>query len=345
MSKQLIFWFEELGPEHNDVVGKKCANLGKLTSMGLAVPPGFALSIDMYLAFLQTTGLGGQLSSYVEAYGGLKGANITAYEALSKKLRGAIENQEMPPNLKEMITSYYAELCEKTGMDDLAVSVRSAGTQSRPGMFETYLNVSGIDDVLAKVRKVWASAYTPRAIAFRSNKDLPIIGDELGVAIPKMVNSRASGIAFTVNPVDGDASQILLEANWGLGEGVVSGAESVDGFVVDKKRLEIKDRHIGNKTKYVIYTENGADWADMPDKLRGVSCLSDEEVIEIARVAKSTEERLKAPQDMEWAIDQDLPFPESLFWLQTRKAKVAAKKVESASAHIADLISKKLKGF
>lgn len=74
MSKQIIFWFEELGPEHNDVVGKKCANLGKLTRMELAVPPGFALSIDMYLEFLQATGLGEQLSSYVNACGDLKGA-------------------------------------------------------------------------------------------------------------------------------------------------------------------------------------------------------------------------------------------------------------------------------
>jgi pyruvate,water dikinase len=212
-------------------------------------------------------------------------------------------------------------------------------------MFETYLNVSGIADVLIKVKKVWASAYTPRAIAFRSNKGLPVIGDELGVAIPKMVNSRASGIAFTVNPVDGDATQILLEANWGLGEGVVSGAESVDGFVVNKERLEIQERHVGNKSKYVIFTENGADWADMPEKLRPISCLSDEEIIEIARIAKATEASLGAPQDMEWAIDQDLPFPESLFWLQTRKAKVAAKKISSTSEHIADLLAKKLKGL
>jgi pyruvate,water dikinase len=345
MSKQIIFWFEELGPEHNDVVGKKCANLGKLTTMGLAVPPGFALSIDMYLEFIKTTGVDEQLASHVTACGDLKGANISIYEELSATMRSTIENQEMPTNIKELISSYYAELCEKTGIEDLAVSVRSAGTQSRPGMFETYLNVSGIDDVLAKVRKVWASSYTPRAIAFRSNKGLPVIGDELGVAIPKMVKSRASGIAFTVNPVDGDASKILLEANWGLGEGVVSGAESVDGFVVNKDTLEIEERHVGNKTKYVIYTENGADWADMPEKLRNVSCLSDEEIIEVARVAKSTEASLNDPQDMEWAIDQDLDFPNSLFWLQTRKAKVAAKKAESTSAHIADLISKKLKGF
>ena len=342
VNKQLIYRFEELGPEHNDLVGKKCANLGKMVHMGLAVPPGFALSIDMYREFIQTTGVADSLASCVKECGELKGAGIDLYEDLSEQLRNVIENQEMPPALKEIISSYYEELCEKTRLENLAVSVRSAGTQSRPGMFETYLNVCGMNEILDKVKKVWSSAYTPRAIAFRANKELPILGDELGVAIPKMVNARASGIVFTVNPVDGDSSKILLEANWGLGEGVVSGAESVDGFVVNKKGLGIEGAHIGYKSKYVIYADKGADWADVPDKMRRLPCISEDEVREIAGIARSTEESLGRPQDMEWAIDQDLPFPESLFWLQTRQAKVAPKKVESAAGHIADLLAKKL---
>jgi pyruvate,water dikinase len=341
-SKQLIYWFEELGPEHNDQVGKKCANLGKMIAMGLAVPPGFALSIDMYREFIRTTGVADKLTSFIKESGKLKGAGIDLFEDLSEQLRSVIENQEIPPALKVRISSHYEALCEKTKTDNLAVSVRSAGTQSRPGMFETYLNVGGIHDVLDRVKKVWASAYTPRAIAFRANKELPVLGDELGVAIPKMVNARASGIVFTVNPVDGDSSKILLEANWGLGEGVVSGAESVDGFVVNKKGLEIEGVHIGNKSKYVINSEKGADWADVPEKMRRLPCISDGEIREIAGIAKSTEETLGRPQDMEWAIDQDLPFPESLFWLQTRQAKVAAKKVESVAEHIADLMAKSL---
>ncbi len=339
----LIFRFEELGPEHNDVVGKKCANLGKMIRMELAVPPGFALSIDMYREFIRRTGIDNQLAAHVQKCGDLKGAGIAEFEALSELLRGTIENQEMPPTLRELISGYYGRLCDQSGVEDLKVSVRSAGTQSRPGMFETYLNVCGIDSVLDKVKRVWASAYTPRAIAFRANKGFPILGDELGVAIPKMVNARASGIAFTVNPVDGDASRILLEANWGLGEGVVCGAESVDGFVVVKESLSVSDRHIGNKSKCVMNTDTGADWAAVPDDKRRRPCLSDEEIIEIARIAKSTETRLGAPQDMEWAIDQELPFPRSLFWLQTRKAKVAARKTVSTAEHIADLMARSLR--
>jgi len=338
----MIYWFEELGQEHNNMVGKKCANLGEMTRMGLAVPPGFAISIDLYREFLGGTGIADQMSSYIGGLGELKGERIGKFEEISGRLRSLIENAEMPPSIEERIRSYYSMLCDKTGIENVPVSVRSAGTESRPGMFETYLNVRGIVDVLEKVKKVWASSYTPRAIAFRANRGIPILGDELGVAIPKMVNSRASGIAFTVNPVDGDGSKILLEANWGLGEGVVSGAESVDGFVVDKDKLEIAARHPGKKIKCVVYTENGADWADVPDHMQDMPCISDEEVI---RVAKAAEKTLAGPQDMEWAIDQDLAFPESLFWLQTRPAKVAAKKQESTASHLADMIAKKLRGF
>ncbi|MBN1102878.1 MAG: PEP/pyruvate-binding domain-containing protein [Deltaproteobacteria bacterium] len=345
IDQKLIHWFEELGQEHNDMVGKKCANLGQMTRMGLAVPPGFALSLDVYRLFVKESGLIEEMERYVQKFGDLKGEGIAVFEEISQTLRDMIESREIPQEIGSQINDYYDELSHRLGISNPAVSVRSAGTESRPGMFETYLNVKGQEDLLEKVKKVWASAYTSRAIAFRANKGFSILGDELGVAIPKMVNARASGIAFTVNPVDGDESKIILEANWGLGEGVVSGAESVDGFVIDKETLEIAARHVGNKSKCVVYTEDGADWADVPAHMRGMPCISDEEIVEIARVARSAEKTLNGPQDMEWAIDRDLPFPGSLFWLQTRPAKVAAKKKESAASHIADLIAKKLRGF
>jgi pyruvate,water dikinase len=163
--------------------------------------------------------------------------------------------------------------------------------------------------------------------------------------VPKMVNAHASGSAFTVNPVDGDSSKITIEANWGLGAGVVSGDESVDMFQVDKNILEIASKHTGNKRRGVFYTETGADWADVPARIRCIPCILDEEVVEIARVAKSVEEILESPQDMEWAIDQDIDFPRNIFWVQTRPAKVAAREVASAANHIADLMAKQFLGF
>jgi len=339
-SNKLIYWFEEIGKEHNDFVGKKCANLGEMTRMGLAVPPGFALSLDAYRLFVKETGLASEMEQFVQKFGDLKGQGITVFDQMSQTLRDMIEAREIPENLKIQILGYYEELSSRLGVDAPAVSVRSAGTESRPGMFETYLNVKGREDLLEKVKKVWASAYTTRAVAFRINKGLAVLGDELGVAIPKMVNARASGITFTVDPVTADDSKILLEANWGLGEGVVSGAESVDGFVVDKKSMEIVARHVGEKVKCVMYTKDGADWVDVPDHMQSMPCISDEEILEIGRVAKAAEKTLGGPQDMEWAVDQDFPFPENLFWLQTRPAKVGVRKPESATDRIIDLMAK-----
>ncbi|MEW6663757.1 MAG: PEP/pyruvate-binding domain-containing protein [Thermodesulfobacteriota bacterium] len=338
---KLMFWFEEIGKEHNDIVGKKCANLGEMTRMGLAVPPGFALSLDVYRLFVKESGLGEEMERYVQKFGDLKGQGIAVFDEMSQTLRGMVEAREIPEHLKAQIVGYYQELSRRLGVDSPAVSVRSAGTESRPGMFETYLNVKGQDDLLEKVKKVWASAYTPRAIAFRANKGFPILGDELGVAIPKMVNARASGIAFTVNPVDGDASKIILEANWGLGEGVVSGAECVDGFIVNRQDFVILKRNVGNKTRCVMNVGTGADWVDVPDSMRCMPCMDDQEVVEVSKLAVTLEEKLGCPQDVEWAIDQDLPFPRNIFHLQTRPAKVQAKKPVSTTDRILELMAKR----
>ncbi len=340
-SEKLIFWFEELGKEHNDLVGKKCANLGVMCQMGLPVPPGFAISIEMYKRFVEETGTIKEISDYVKRLGPLKGQGIKIFEEASQTIQRLIEEKEIPSGLKELIKRHYTELCQKVGLDEVAVSVRSAGVESRPGMFETYLNVRGIEEVLEKVKKVWASAYTARAIAFRVNKDLPLIGDELGVAIPKMVNACSSGIGFTVNPVTGDESKIVIECNWGLGEGVVSGVESVDRFVVDKESLEIIEKFVGKKEKQVLSKKKGVVWEEVPLDKQSIPCLRDEEAIEVAKLAKTLEQSLGCPQDMEWAIDLDLPFPKNIFLLQTRPAKVAVKKPLSPTERIIDLIAKK----
>jgi pyruvate,water dikinase len=341
MAADCIFRIEELGQEFNNRVGKKCANLGEMTRMGLAVPPGFALSLDVYRLFVKESGLAEEMERYVQKFGDLKGQGIGVFEEMSRTMREMIEAREIPESLKTEILGYYDELSGRLGVDNLPISVRSAGTESRPGMFETYLNVKGHQDLLEKVKKVWASAYTTRAIAFRANKGLPILGDELGVAIPKMVNARAAGIAFTVNPVDGDASKVILEANWGLGEGVVSGAECVDGFIVGKQELAILKRSIGDKTRCVMNVRNGADWVDVPENMRRMPCLDDQEVIEVAKLAITLEEKLGSPQDVEWAIDQDLPFPKNIFHLQTRPAKVQVKKPVSTTDRIIDLLAKR----
>src|SRR4030043_58857 len=173
---KLIFRVEELGEEHNNLVGKKCANRGEMTRMGLPVPPGFAISIEVYRKFAEETGGAEETSRYVSSLGELKGQNVALFDELSQNIRGMIEGKEIPEDIKRLVGSYYEELCNKTGIPNVAVSVRSSGMESRPGMFETYLNVIGIKDVVDKISKVCLSPFGSWAIPIGFCKDFPSIG-------------------------------------------------------------------------------------------------------------------------------------------------------------------------
>jgi pyruvate,water dikinase len=336
MAEKWIYLLEELGKEDSAMVGKKCANLGEMTKLGLDVPPGFALSLALYEKFLQDSGLGERLARYVGSLEDLKGAGVERFRKVSAEIRGMIENEPMPKVTADLIYQYYDELCEKVDIPNVPVSVRSAGVESRPGMFETYLNVVGKEAVVAHVQKVWASAFTTRVIAFRISKGLAIDCDMLGVAVIKMVNATAAGIGFTIDPVTGDDSKVIIEANWGLGEGVVSGVENVDKWIVDKATLTIVDRSVGKKVKCVVYMEKGADWAEIPPAKQDKPCLTDEDIKAVAEEAMHLEQRLGKPQDMEWALDPDFPTGKNIFLLQTRPAKSVAKKADSEIQTLAD---------
>jgi pyruvate,water dikinase len=155
-----------------------------------------------------------------------------------------------------------------------------------------------------------------------------------------MVNACSAGISFTVDPITGDASKVIIESNWGLGEGVVSGVENVDRFIVKKETLEITERMVGKKIKQVSNRKNGVMWEDVSPDKQCLPSLNDEEIKEVARLAMTIEERMGSPQDIEWAIDLDFSFPQNIFLLQTRPAKVAIRTQESTTDRIIDLIAK-----
>lgn len=334
-----IFWFEELDRKDNERVGRKCANLGAMCRMGLPVPEGFAISIDLYRAFLRETKVDRQIEQVVGSFGDLRTSKVSTFDILSARIRQIIEKTEMPKWIKEEISAYYNELCEKTGTE--RVSVRSAGVESRPGMFETYLNVKGEEEVVEKVKKVWGSAFTGRAIAYRINMGLQLLGDELGVAVVRMVNALCSGIGFTIDPVTGDGSKVIIESNWGLGEGVVSGGENVDRFILEKETLSVVQRSIGIKRRYVVPKESGVCWEEIPKERQQVPSIRDEQLVEVARLARKLEIHFGFPQDIEWAIDADMPFPKGLFLLQTRNAKMSTKIPRTATERIVDMIARR----
>ncbi len=240
----------------------------------------------------------------------------------------------MPKEIEAAIIDAYKKLSEKTRVVDVFVAVRSSATAedlpdaSFAGQQETYLNVRGADELIEKTVKCWSSLFTPRAIFYRTQKGFRHEDVLISVGVQKMVNSKAAGVAFTLNPVTGDRSQIVIEGNWGLGESVVSGSVTPDLYVIDKKTLKIVDKKIAKKTvEYVRDPKTGKTiHAEVPEERQEIPCLTDEEVRRLAELAKKIEEHYGRPQDIEWAIDKDLPFPENVFIVQSRPETVLSLK-------------------
>jgi pyruvate,water dikinase len=340
VSEKWIFWFEEIGREHNDLVGKKCANLGEMTRMGLPVPRGFSLSIKAQERFVKETNADQEVKQFVSNFGTVQ--TLKQYEEVGNGLRHIIENKEMPEDMREAIMSYYDILCDKCGAE-VAVSVRSAGTVSHPGQYETYLNVKGKAEVLNKVVKVWSSIFNTRTIAALIRKRLPIENSPLiGVAVLEMVNARCAGVGFTCDPVSGDPSKMTIEGAWGLGESVVSGTQTPDKYILDKYTLDIIERVINDKAIQVVGKGQGTVEEEVTADKRLIPCFSDEEAVRIAELAKALELHFGMPQDMEWAISTDLPFPDSIFLLQTRPVAGIAAKTPSRTSRVIDDVMKQV---
>jgi len=337
MVQKWLYWFGDLGSEHNDLVGKKCANLGELTRLGLQVPPGFAISVAGYERFMEESGTGAEIRRYVNANRHLL-KDVGKQVEASRAIRGLVESKEMPAGMKRELHEYYHELCQQVGTEDLSVAVRSSGAVSMPGQMETYLNVKGPKEVTRKVIQVWGSAFTARAIAFRLEKGMRMEEAPIGVAVLKMVNAKCAGVCLTVIPTTGDTGKTIVEGNWGLGESVVSGEITPDQFIVDKGSGDFKCT-VGDKTKMVCYTPTGTALSKVPEDLRSKPCLDESELQEIVRIAKEVEAHFQVPQDIEWVVDSDLQFPENLFWVQARPAKYSQKKEDNAE-YLAELMSR-----
>jgi pyruvate,water dikinase len=336
MTEKWIFHLEEIGQEHNDLVGKKCANLGEMTKMGLPVPRGFTLSVQAQERFLRETKADLEIRQFLTMFGG-KVHGLKQYEEASRGLRQIVEAKKMPQDMRDTIRSYYELLCDRCG-SKVAVSVRSAGTVSHPGQYETYLNVRGSDDVLQKIVRVWSSVYNTRTIAALDHKGLPIENSvPIGVCVLELVNARCAGVGFTCDPVSGDPSKIMVEGNWGLGESVVGGTMIPDRYIVDKNTLKLLEKAIGDKQIQVVAKEKGAAEQEIPADKKLIPCLNDDEVMRIAELAKVLETHFGKPQDMEWAISDDFLFPDNIFLLQTRPvAGIKAKEAPGSTSKILD---------
>jgi pyruvate,water dikinase len=183
--------------------------------------------------------------------------------------------------------------------------------------------VRGDEEVLEKIKSCMSSLFTARAISYRIKMGFPHEKVLISVGVQKIVDAKTAGVMFTLDPLNGDPSKVVIEGNWGLGETVVSGQVNPDKFVVDKVTKEIQ-RTISQKwTECIFDPEKGmVCHLDIPHERQEIQCVDDNEILELARYAKRIEEYYGCPQDIEWAIDKHKPFPLNIFMVQSRPETV-----------------------
>ena len=341
MTTQWVLEFEKINQECVNFTGTKCANLGELMRIGMPVPPGFVVTAQAFDFFLKETGADKEMNKILKASKELP-KSIEEYETFSKTLSQIITSYDIPKELKETVSQAYKELSAECKMEKVPVAVRSSGcaedlpTAAFAGQYESYLNVIGDHDLSDRVRDCWASLFTSRAISYRMRNNLPIMDKLMGVIVQKVVNSRSAGVAFTALPSTGNTTWVMIEGNWGTAESVVQGLVTPDRYYINKEILEIEEKNISQKLRQHVITETGTSEEDVPEKKQSEPCFSDEEARRIADMAKRVESHYGTPQDIEWAIEVNLTYPDNIFLVQTRPITTLKKK--SAVDQIADLM-------
>ena len=327
-------------------VGPKMARLGQLASAGWRVPDGYAVTASALEGWLPASAQAELHRLFsTAAAGGTDYGGHQRLAALSEQARQIIEGQPLPSPVADAVAAAQARLEQRTGRGGaLRVAVRSSAVgedgraASFAGQYETYLGVRGLDEVLRHIAKCWASGYSAHALEYRRRfgGSSPLRANDLAVGVLELVDARSAGVAFTLDPVTGDRGRLVVEANWGLGESVVSGQVTPDYWTVERGSGRILERRVGAKLVWSVLAGAGAGNADaelggtaaegrsgtvlapLPAELAQVPCLSDDEVRYICRQAAAIEAAEGTPQDVEWAIARDLEVPDGVFFLQHR---------------------------
>ena len=301
-----LLWFSEIDSSHLGVAGGKGANLGEMMRRGAPVPPGFVVSVVAYRKFLAGSGLDAVLS---EILGNFNMYRTSVLLDVASRAQRAILDAPMPADLAYEIVEAYRALGQGP------VAVRSSATAedlpdaSFAGQQRTYLNVEGVDQVLETVKGCWASLFEARAIFYRVEKNFDHLSVGIAVAVQRMVQSEISGVMFTAEPTRSDRSKVLIEAVYGLGEAVVSGAVTPDSYLLKKDGLEIIDKRLVPQSRMLIRNPNATGAEDLnhevevPAELSDAFKLTDSRIAEIAQYGLSLEEAYNHPQDIEWAME------------------------------------------
>ena len=333
-----VIKLSELGMNDVEIVGGKNASLGEMISnlsgLGVSVPGGFATTAAAYRAFLSTDGLGKRIDAILD---GLDVDDIDALTSAGKSIRAWILDTPLPDRLHKEIDKAWADM---SGGKDIAVAVRSSATAedlpdaSFAGQQETFLNVRGFDNLIDALHQVFASLYNDRAIAYRVHQGFDHSLVALSVGVQTMVRSDvgASGVIFTLDTETGFRDAVFITASYGLGETVVQGAVNPDEFYVYKPALEtghfpILRKNLGGKAIKMVYSDDPkpgktVDTVDVDDADCQRFCISDDDIVELARMAVTIEKHYQRPMDIEWGKDGN---DGALYILQARPETVQSR--------------------
>jgi len=309
-NKKYVLWFDDLGKEEVALVGGKSSSLGEMTQKTkVPVPYGFATTAAAYVHFMKEARLDPKIGNIMKE---LVDPNDTqTLQKVGKAARTIVLEAKMPKDLHDEIVAAYKQLAKKTGESNPYVAIRSSATAedlpdaSFAGQQESYLNVSGGEQVAEKVKECYASLFTDRAIFYRVQKGFDRVSVALSAAVQMMVYSKSAGVMFTLNVSNGDESQILIEAAYGLGEFVVQGTVTPDEYYVNKSDLKIVNRNVPEKTRQLVRGADGGTLeTSVSSDLKGKQVLTDEQIKELARYALAIEKHYGRHMDIEWGLDE-----------------------------------------
>lgn len=315
-----ILWLDQLGMGDLHQVGGKNASLGEmigqLSHLGVSVPGGFATTADAFAEFIALNRLSERIFDRLAM---LDVEDVAELARVGREIRGWVIDGVLPDALESAVRAAYAELCTRIGTANAAVAVRSSATAedlpdaSFAGQQETYLNVSGADEVLGRIKSVFASLYNDRAIAYRVHHGFKHEDVYLSAGVQQMVRSDVgtSGVLFTLDTESGFPDVVFITGSYGLGEMVVQGAVNPDEFYVYKPTLAsghhaVLRRGLGSKEQRMVYSDVPGERVRIeptPEADRRSFCLNDAELHELARQAVTIEKHYGRPMDVEWAKD------------------------------------------
>ena len=303
---RLVAWFGELSKSDVGLVGGKGANLGELNRAGIPVPSGFCVTADAYFRFLDEAELRPQIEPLLT---GIDVNDSARLQQISNEIKALITGASMPADTATAIERAYRQ------MKGLPVAVRSSATAedlaeaSFAGQQSTFLNIVGESDVLRSVKECWASLFEARAIFYRAEAGFGQLEVGIAVVVQYMVQSERSGVMFMLDPKHNDRTKVTIDAIYGLGEAIVSGAVTPDHYIVNKSDLSIAKSEIKAQRRQLIRkerrdaTHENNLWVDVPEDEQRVPKLLEQQIKDLAAIGKQVEAHYGTPQDIEWAFE------------------------------------------